>query len=231
MPKLSELGIGKEQIANVDFDKMPEQMGSFQDPPQPGPFRFLIPANLSAVWDKVETDNGNRIAAIFDANNPLLIVQSKGKKYDGEPFETRISNAERKRGKRDDANAVAVSDMDYLLRDGLGVTTRPKTNEAYAQALIQHGAGKEFGARIEWSWRCRDDKNIRVDNGQGGLTEVEQLGCGQRYYMRDVEQVLENPDDPQSGKIYPVRITCGGKDGVPCGASLRAYASLAGFTK
>lgn len=230
MPKLNELGLGNERVGDqIDYATIPEQMGSFQEPPQPGSFRFKIPAKIDDIWETFDVANvknpGKRLAAVFDEGHPLTIIQSPGGKYDGLPFTTRITNAERKRGKKDDTTAPEVSDMDYLFRDAFGITAKPATNVAYAQEFTKH-AGAEFGADVEWSWRCRPDQDIRVDNGQGGTSTVEgQKGCGTRYYQKDVEKVLSNPDDPNSAQVFPLRITC------QCGAQLRAFPNLARYRK
>lgn len=228
MAKLNDLGLGNEQIGTADFDSMPEQMmGGFPDPPQPGPFRFRLPVSLGNVWDKAEKKKADgttepRIMAKFDRDNPLLIVQSLGNRYNGEPFETRISNVERKRGK--DEGAVEVSDFDYLLRDSFGEQKRPKTNKEYAEALIKH-AGQEFDADIEWNYSCNPGKNIRVANAEGTLEEVEgQVGCGLRYYTNGKNAVQKVQPEGGGAPEFPLHITCGG-----CNADLRAFANLTRF--
>jgi hypothetical protein len=225
--KLNDLQLGTEKIGDVDFDAMPEQMGSFREDPQPGTYRFKLSAKLDDIWDTIDAKTkGTRINAIFDDTHPLVIVQSPGGALDGEPFLYRISNVERRRGKADDPNAVEVSDLDYLLRDGLGETTKPKTNAEYAKALMRH-AGEEFTADLERSWNCRKDKNIRVfDETQQRTVEVEgTLGCGSRYYQKDVSKVPSDPNDPASLPVYPRTITC------QCGAQIRGFSNLSRFRK
>lgn len=229
MPKLAELGLTAEKVGQQDLDyaTMPDQMGgTFAEPPQPGDYRFKMPARMDDLWDTFDVNGSNpgkRLAAVHDSAHPLTIIQSPKKAHDGEPFECRITNAERKRGKKDDPTAPEISDMDYLFRDAFGITKKPVSNPAYAQEYQKH-ANAEFGAAIDWNWYCNDQKDIRVDNGQGGVTEVPgQKGCNSRYYIRDVDKVLSNPADPTSPKVYPFRVTC------QCGASLRAFANLARF--
>jgi hypothetical protein len=230
MPKLADLGLTNERVGEeIDYATIPDQMGTFQDPPQPGSFRFELPKDLSSIWetfDHTKSKNpGKRLRAKFDDSFPLTIVQSPLKKYDGLPFTTSLSNAERKRGKKDDATAPEVSDMDYLLRDAFGLERKPATNLEYAKELQKH-AGEQFGADLEWSWRCNPERTIRVDNGQGGLAEVpNQKGCGTAYYQKDVQKVPVNPDDAQSEEIFPPRITC------QCGAVLRAFANLTRYRR
>src|SRR5688572_10370426 len=155
MPKsLQELAgtLRNEQLptAGQELDDLPI-FGSFQPPPAPGPYRFRLPKDLANIWDVFDAPDKNpsqRVRAVFDRDHPLLIVQSPGGKANNEPFETRITNSERGRGKD---KAVVASDMDYLLR-ACGVKTKPTTNGAYMQALSQQG-GKEFGADLRYSWR------------------------------------------------------------------------------
>lgn len=211
---LSDLGLSNEKLEGTDFDDIPENLGrSFPDPPQPGKYRFKFPTKMGAIWQAVASTNyGQRINAIFAGDSALTIVQSPAGAKDGEEFETRVSNVPRERGKE----KVLVSDMDLLLR-GLGVTKRPKTNKEYAEALMKF-AGKDFGATLELSWRCRDDKEIYVDDGQGGTAKVDgKMGCGNRYYQRDV---------PKVEGVYPIRITCSNAE---CNANIRAFANLGDY--
>lgn len=229
MAKLNDLGLTNEQVGEaLDYTTMPDQFGGFAPPPPPGPYRFKLPADLSGIWDTFDYLKGNppgkRLSAVFDDAHPLTILQSPGAEHDGEPFTTKITNAERKRGKKDDLTAQTVSDMDYMNRDVWGVQTKPKGgNVGYAQEFLKH-AGTEFAADVEWSWKCSASKPIYVDNGQGGLQEVpNQLGCGTAYYQKDVDRVLSNPEDPNSPKIFPLRIGC------TCGGNVRAFANLVRF--
>lgn len=222
---LEQLGLGKEQLEGAEFDQIPENIGqSFPDPIQPGVYRFKLPsaAAMKAIWAKVQsTDYGERINAIFEDDAALTIVQSPGNAHNGEEYRWRCSNVPRKRTKEE----ILVSDMDLLLR-ALGVTIRPKTNKSYAEALIKQ-AGREFTATSEFSYRCSPDREIYVDDGQGGTAKVEgKMGCGTRYYQRDVSKIPSNPVDPASPLVYPVRITCSNPE---CGASIRAFPNLTGF--
>lgn len=234
MPSLNSLSLTNEKIGGLDFDNMPDQRGSFAPPLYPGTYRFKLPVRLSAeleIWDTLTTERGPRLNVLFQDASGLVIVQSPGGTKDGEMFETRISAAERNRARRGEAEQL-VSDLDYLLRDGLKATTRPATNLQYAQALIAN-AGKEFTADVEWSWYCNKKNDIRVDDGAGGSTVVEgQKGCEARYYMggnNGIQKTLSDPNDPKSALIWPERVVCSGKDGVPCGALIRAYANLRNF--
>lgn len=235
MAKLTDLGLKNEKLdTGADsFADLPEQIGgAFPDPPQPGAFRFRMPsaeALANCFADKpIDTERGQRIAAQLRGDAALTIIQSPAGKYNGETFETRISNAERKRGKGEGM----ASDMDYLLA-ACGAEKKPKTNAEYGQALISL-AGREFGGDVEWQWFCNEKKPIRVeqdgefktlDGSDGGDV---QNGCGARYYQKDVPKDA----DPVTGeRHFPIRIECGGKDGNGCGASLRAYAQIARFRK
>src|SRR5262245_43187661 len=183
---LQDLGLQPEQLptAGQALDTLPD-FGRFSPPPQPGAFRFKLPTDLTAIWevfDVPEKKPPTRVRAVFDRDHPLLIVQSPQNKYNGEPFETRISNAERARGKD---KAVVASDMDYVFR-ALGVKEKPADNAGYVRLMQQQG-GKEFGADLRYSWKCGVDRNIRVRDQAGAIQEVEnQKGCGTAYYQEDV---------------------------------------------
>lgn len=209
---LEDLGLKDEALptAGQDLADLPE-FGTFEPPPQPGPFRFKLPGDLSAIYDVYDVANkGQRISAIFDREHPLLIVQSLGGKYNGQPFQTRINNNERNRGKK--GSGIVASDFDYLLR-ALGVKAKPTSNRGYIEALKPHG-GKEFGGDLRYSWRCSMDRDIRTKDKDGAVTVVEgHKGCGEAYYQEDVPK---NADG-----TTPYEVTC-----AKCGALLRAFANL-----
>lgn len=229
MAKLNELGLTNEQVGQaLDYGTMPDQMGSFTPPPQPGSYRFKLPVDLTSIWEVFDHTKGNppgkRVRAKFDDAHPLTIIQSPNGDRNGEPFQTSLSNAERKRGKKEDAAAPWISDMDYFNRDVWGITSKPAGgNSGYATEFMKHGGG-EFGADVEWNWFCNPKKAIYVDNGQGGLQEVPaQMGCETSYYQKDVPKQLADPNNPESAQEFPLRITC------QCGANIRAFANLVRF--
>lgn len=211
---LNALGLKNEKLEGASFDEIPENLGqAFVDPVQPGTYRFRLPANMGAIFQAIESTNyGTRINAIFEDDSELVIVQSPGGAHNGEGYRWRVSNVPRERGKE----KVLTSDMDLLLR-ALGETKKPATNLAYGQALMKY-AGKEFQATQEFSWRCRDDKEIYALDDSGTPQKVEgKFGCGARYYQKDVQKV-----DGQ----YPTRIQCSNPE---CGASIRAFGNLGAF--
>jgi hypothetical protein len=209
---LNELALKDEALptAGEELADLPT-FGTFAPPPPAGAYRFKLPGDMTGIWDTFDVPEKTppqRIKATFDANHPLQIVQSPGGKYNQEPFETRLTNNERKRGK---GGAVIASDFDYLLR-ACGVTKKPKTNREYMTVLQQQG-GKQFGADIRYSWRCSTDRDIRVRDGSGQYQTVEgKKGCGTAYYQEDVAKV--------NGEV-PYEVTC-----EQCGAHLRAFANL-----
>lgn len=216
MPKsIQELaGELKDEVlptSGQELDDLPV-FGSFTPPPPPGAYRFQLPASLDSIWDVFDTPEKSppqRVKASFDRDHPLLIVQSPQGKSNGEPFETRLTNNERKRGK---GGEVIASDMDYLLR-ALGEKTKPKSNRDY-MTIVQRHAGKQFGADLRYSWRCSKDRDIRVRDAQGSVQVVEgKKGCGAAFYQEDVPKSAD-------GQV-PYEITCG-----DCGALLRAFANL-----
>lgn len=208
---LEELGLAPEKLptAGQPLEGLPE-FGTFEPPPQPGPFRFKLPMDLGSIYDVFEAGTlGKRVRAVFDREHPLLIVQSLGGKYNNQPFQTRIANNERNRGKA--GSGVVASDWDYLNK-ALGEKIKPDSNAGYIQILRKH-PGAEFGADIRYSWRCGEDRDIRVKDAQGATQVVEgHKGCGAAFYPEDVPK---NPDGST-----PYEITC------TCGALLRAWANL-----
>src|SRR5262245_47408355 len=212
---LAELaGALKDEVlptAGQDLDELPT-FGSFTPPPPPGAYRFKLPQDLSAVWDLIDVPDKQppqRVRLTLDRDHPLLITQSPQGKSNQEPFETRLTNNERGRGKD---KAVIASDLDYLLR-ALGEKAKPKSNREYMQMVSKHG-GKEFGADLRYSWRCSKDRDIRAKDAQGQVQVVEgKKGCGEAYYQEDVPKGADNQ--------VPYEITCG-----QCGALLRAFANL-----
>jgi len=197
--------------AGEDLDDLPV-FGGFQPPPPPGAYRFKLPQDLTSIWDTIDVPDKRppqRVQAIFDRDHPLLITQSPQGKHNGEPFETRLNNNERGRGKD---KAVVASDFDYLLR-ALGQKTKPRSNREYMH-MVMRQAGKEFGADLRYSWRCSKTREIRIRDTQGQIQVVDgKTGCGAAFYQEDV------PKTP-AGEV-PYEIVCGG-----CGALLRAFANL-----
>ena len=197
--------------AGEELDDLP-QFGGFAPPPPPGAYRFKMPQDCSQIFDLIDVPDKTppqRVRANFDRDHPLLIVQSPQGKSNNEPFETRLTNNERGRGKD---KAVVASDFDYLLR-AFKETAKPGNNRGYMQAIMRHG-GKEFGADVRYSWRCSKDRDIRVKDGQGQVQLVEnKKGCGAAFYQEDVPKAADG--------VVPTEITCG-----QCGALLRAFANL-----
>lgn len=197
--------------AGQDLDDLPT-FGGFTPPPPPGAYRFKLPGDMASIWDLIdvpEKQPSQRVRANFDRDHPLLIVQSPKGASNGEPFETKLTNNERGRGK---GKEVVASDLDYLLR-ALGDKAKPTSNRGYMQAVQKHG-GKEFSADIRYSWRCSKERDIRARDGSGQVQVVEgRKGCGEGYYQEDVPK---NAD----GSV-PYEINCGG-----CGALLRAFGNL-----
>ena len=215
---LDQLGLKDEALptAGADLADLPE-FGTFTPPPPPGAYRLKLPADLSTVYDVFDVDGkGQRIRVIFDRDHPLVITQSPKGTSNGLPFETRLSNNERPRGKK--GSGVLASDLDYLLR-ALGDKTKPGSNRGYIDALKKH-QGQEFGADITYSWVCSESRDIRVAPSGGGTPQVVEghKGCGTKYYEGDVPAAMKNAD----GSL-PYELTC------QCGARLRAFANLDNF--
>lgn len=211
---LNDLALKDEALptAGQALDDLP-QFGQFAPPPQPGPMTFKLPGDLTNVWDTFETEkNGaktTRVSAEFDSSSPLIIVQSVANRYNNEPFQTKLNNNERPRGK----DKKMASDLDYLIAAIEGPTAqRPANNRAYIEKVRTFG-GKLFGGDLRWSWRCGVNRNVRVKDAAGNTIEVpDKKGCGEAYYQEDV------PKDA-SGE-FPLEIQC------KCGAVLRAFGNI-----
>lgn len=220
MPKLSELGLDNKKLSDaaVDFDNLPKQGGS-APPPDPGTYTFQLPklAALVDAFDIIESsDHGKRLKVTFRDAAALTIVASKDNAFNGTSFGTTLTSVPRNRARKG-APEVLVSDLNYLLK-ALGETKAPQTNAEAGKMLEKHAGGK-FKADLEWRWSCNDQQPIWVADETGQIVEVpEQMGCGARYYMKDVAR-------GEDGK-YPLRITCSNEN---CGANIRAFADLRNF--
>ena len=224
MASLNDLKLTKEVIEHdvADLDALPAQMGMRTPTLQPGPYVFQLPAlaALRECFDAIKRDGEpDRLALVFRDEAALVIAQAPDKELVGKPFNNRISNVARKRGKGD----VKVSDFDYLLQC-LGEKKMPNTNIAYGEA-IQRYAGKTFGADIELSYYCNNKNPIRVEDTSGQMVTLDgqegrqlQKGCGSRFYQKDVDR------DAETGK-FPIKIGC------DCGAVLYANENLTRFRK
>ena len=236
MASLSDLKLSKKPLGDdIDLDKIPTERGTFNPPPQPGVYRFKLPAKIDN-FDVFQTAKyGERVAVVFDADAPLVITQSKGKAHNGEDYTTRLNNVPRPRGKE----GILVSDLDYLLK-ALGVALPPaktRTNLDYVKAVVSI-AGKEFSAEQEFSYRCDPRRAARFYADDGSLTTIDETrsaedlaalgleplngddaglqgGCGKRYYQSAV---------PKIEGQQPTEISC-----TVCGATIRAFGNLRAF--
>lgn len=242
MGAIKDLKLGKDVInADQGWEGLPEQIGSRKPPLYPGPYRFQFP-NAAAVgecFDTFETEidgkSAVRVVAVHRDGAELTVIQAPQKYADrvGEQWGTRISNAERKRGKGDDA--PKASDMDYVLQV-LGAPGRPQTNRQYLEAYLATVPEKEIGADVEWNWRCDAKRHVRVPedpqdannnktmvlDGQEG--REERKGCGAKFYQKDVPKVDKDGNEDPQGE-YPRTIDCN------CGAILFANENLQNFRK
>lgn len=244
MASLKELGVLKEKIDyGVDnLADMPEQMGMRPPFLQPGSYEFKLPGRdaLDEAWDKAEKKDGDKVVGV----RPVLVLREAAaltilrapagpdgavSPLLGKTHNNRVSGVERKRGrmpgKGEPDNRKEVSDLDYLLQ-ALGEEKRPKTFEGYVAAVLKH-ATESFGADVELNWSCNPNKPIRVTDETSGQTitldgkegRENQVGCGERYYEKDVR---ENEQLNEDG-TFPQRITCA------CGALLYANENLVRF--
>jgi len=232
MAKMNDLGLRDDATDIGDPDQVPEQMQPPAPTPQPGRYEFRLPENLAEAWARVDALIGDRpverVQIQFDSEHPLVISwDPRSSDLVGQRMDNRISNVERKRGK----DGPLVSDMFYLLRDGLGAQLRPTMKNSEWIAALNQYAGRFFGGDVELQASCNPKAPIRGTDNQ----PVEGThGCGQRYY---------NADIPRIDGIYQVRFTCGGQieerdfqaGGVlvkrQCGSILRAFPQIARFRR
>jgi hypothetical protein len=216
MPDLNELGLNDEAIEGVDFEEMPQGLGSSIRPPQPGIYQFQLPSAevMFKCFDKLEdADQGQRLVAQFRDAAALKNLTL------GEYYNTNISN--RTRVINFKSGPVTVSDMAMLLK---AVDSEPpgKNNAAYAQAMI-NAQLRTFMAENRLSITCNTKKSIWKDgNEQKGV-----MGCGKKYssapYTRKGVTVFEIPKEADG--LFKLSFPCS------CGADLRVWGNLQGFRK
>lgn len=237
MAGIKDLKLGKDvAITDGDWSKVPEQIGSRRPPLQPGPYRFALPnaAAISECFDTVEAEidgkQATRVVAILRDAAALTVIQAPQRYGDrvGEQWGTRISNVERRRGK----DAPMASDMDYVLQVLAPKDPRPRTNREYLTQFEKVAPGREIGGDIEWNWRCDTKRHIRVadPNNEGKTLELNgengtdaRMGCGNKYYQRDVPKVDKDGNENTPGAEYPRTVDC------QCGAILFANENISNF--
>lgn len=217
---LHELELVDEVLPEEPLDDLPEFTG-FTPPPQPGVgYRWKLPDMTGSIYEPYESKAGMRLRVLFDRDHPLMILKSPGGRYNGDTFQTQMSNERRGRGKD---KAVEASDIDYLLK-ALGFKSRPAdgANKAYADVLGKL-SGREFTSDLQFSWNCNAAREIYVLDPSTGKSVKKEgtMGCGRRYYQADrttkPDQMI--PKDKVTGE-YPVELKCS------CGAVVRAFANL-----
>lgn len=207
--ELAHLKFSSDAI-DVDLDNLPSQGGLIIPPPQPGIYRFKIPAGLARGMETIQTDVGQRFVVILRDDLALQNVTLN------QPYPTRISNQERAVGK----DGQKASDMAFLLH-ALGITVDKPTNKGYAEAMLK-AQGLEFLAFNDLTARC----NPKTDVYKQGDGKIEGLkGCGaayatRSYTKRDGTTVSEIPKE---GTQFATEFTCS------CGALIRCFGQLSKF--
>jgi hypothetical protein len=204
----------------TDYENIPEQRGGGAPLIPPGRYGFEIPKNVADAWATQDATVGQRVRVKFDRDHPLVLVKAVKKSDEpliGEVWEGGISNAERNRARKGDPERL-VSDMTYLLRDGLGSTGRPSKNREFIEEFNKF-AGAQFTADNEWSASC-NEKNTRyiLVDGQAIEDPDGRKGCGTRVYQSDLQRDAEG--------YYLERQNC-----PKCGASIRCFQNLTRFGK
>ena len=221
----------------TNYENIPEQRGANVPLIQPGDFLLELPKNIELAWaEPFNTNVGDeqveRVAVQFDPEHPLVIVAAPVLVREADPsiigqmVRVRVANNERNRARRGDPPAL-VSDMHYLLFEGLDFSGKPEENLDWILAMNQQ-AGKRFVAALTWSSYCSEKKTRYIDDGQGGSTEDpdKTKGCGSRYYQSQLAR-------DESG-FYLERFVCSGQIQIEggtteCGAALRCFPNLERF--
>lgn len=209
MPNLNDLI--KDDNQEVDWDNLGEQRGNFQPPPIPGDgYVWALPKDLGDCIDVIHKDASadgtkpamDRISLNFRETGLPCVASRTG--FEGQAYTGSITNFERNRARKNEPKRM-VSDLQYLYRDGLGGTEKPKNQAAFGEALKKHG-GQQFGSSVEWNWYCNKNKVRYISDGNGGSAEDPsgQTGCGTSVYQSNAEkdengvpfrtQVCPNPE-------------------------------------
>lgn len=211
----------------IDYDNLPEERGQYVPPPQPGDYRFKLPADLTKNWDLGEYEKDGQkyqvATMVFNDDAPLTIVQAAQKaneQFVGQSPWVRISTRRRKRGK----DGPEVSDTTYLAR-ALDPKARPQSIKDFIEFFRKQG-GREFVAAGEYTGFCNPKKPAKVqleDPQTHEVTlEIKQdaqgnpvNGCGNNYYQSDWPKGADG--------LFASTMTCG------CGALIYPFFQLARF--
>lgn len=219
MTDINNLNLEDEDLG-IDHDALPNQGGGFAETPQPGPYVFRTPENISEYWNEFMYTDGNtpkkglRLAKDDkDKYLPVEIVWSKTGKYVGDEFRLYINSQPKKRGKE----GTLVSDLVYFAI-ALDPTAKPKTLKDVVE-VINKAAGKMYTADVELDGQCNPKREAY---GEDGEKMDDTVGCGQRYGMKSRkikntgEQVIAIPRE-ETGD-YKTRFKC-----VNCDAWIRLF--------
>lgn len=222
MAKLSDLtDLRDEPVAEgpANWEDIPEQRGAFAPLPQPGTFSFELPANIDDAYGKVPESlvasfnlKGDRAEVRFDAEHPLVIVESRDGKYNGQNFDTSVNTVEKNRAPKGSPE-VKVPDMIYLLQ-ALGETDLPKLGESKKMlTLLSKYAKQRFTAEIEWRASSKSTKVRYIYDAEGKVVEdpEKKNGSGKKWYQSQIPrgeggEYLERFGDPQpDGSVEAIR--------------------------
>ena len=237
MGTLEEIGLLDDQTQIEIPDEIPEEGSNYVPLVQPGKYVFQLPENMELVWTKVDSKKGPRVAAIFNRDNPITVVQDDTYDgyFNGSPVSTLLNNVEYPRGKE----RIEVADMYYLIQAfeaHLPKEQRTKltNNLSFVNALKKY-AGRMFGATLHWEAYCNPKKNIFVseEDEDGNRRAVEKEGtpgCQARYtsYARDPKQQIPKNEQGFFVERFDEILVHG--DPMGCPASLICNARLGRFT-
>lgn len=216
MADVNNLGL-KEDVAGIDIpDEVPEQRGEFAPNPYPGWFAVELPPDISGLWEVQEVKDPRnpqgetkvqRVQLVFTAEGaPLTVLQAHGQETiygAGTGMGGKVSNVERRRGKKDEKDAPLVSDMYYFGEelghdmDRLRAALRAapgRANHIWIEHMNEHGGGR-LKVKVSWSARCDENRkryvweaNPETGLATGGTVEDPSgdKGCGAKFYLKDI---------------------------------------------
>ena len=238
MSGINELAFRNEITDNLPPEmELPDQPGGFVPQLHPGTYILRLPGDIRAcfeLFDLKDEESGKvvqrcRLNCTNKAGYPLVVV---GGPHDGELLSQAISNVPRKRSKKPDA--VAVSDMTYLIREALGDKNPIAKPADWFNVLLAY-QGKVFRAETGLQGQCRDDKVRYVNESVPSAEDPNQyvytgntvedpsgtMGCGKRYYTAAFKGINAESRQPE----WMERIDC------TCGASVRGFAQIDRFLR
>lgn len=220
MPNINKLNLSDEPLPlEVNYDAMPQGLGSRPQTPQPGIFRLRLPESpaIDNVFDVMESEDSQILVAIFQ-DDAMLFNETLNRYYAGRVNnrfrEIKVTN--RETGEKE---PILISDYGMMLK-ALNAVPEKISNRHLAAALVSV-AGKSFIAEHTLTANCNKKNPIY----KAGSPVTGKFGCGRQYAVEAWKSAkserLAIPVDGD-GKVA-LRFTC------RCDAELRSWGQLQGF--